>query len=154
MIDERVDELVGANIRQLRIAAGLSQGQLASKLGESYRQQTLLKIEKGSRPLRLTEAAVLAQVLDTTVDALLNPPADTAVELKLYAAADDVVGLWRHVRANCRALTESKAALEEVVAEHPGVYVGEQVAGVIEMARTCTIETAVYGGEGDDGEHQ
>ncbi len=149
MIDERLDEMVGANIRQLRTAAGLSQGQLASKLGESYRQQTLLKIEKGSRPLRLTEAAVLAQVLDTTVDALLNPPADTAVELKLYAAADDVIGLWRHVRANCRALTEAKAALEEVVAAHPGSTFSEQVVRVVGVARSCTVETAAFG-EGDE----
>jgi len=153
MIDERLDELVGANIRQLRTAAGLSQGELASRLGESYRQQTLLKIEKGSRPLRLTEAAVLAKVLGTTVDALLNPPADTAVELKLYAAADDVIGLWRQVRANCRALTEAKSALEVVLAEHPGSTFSEQVVGAVGMARSCTVETAAYG-EGDDGEHQ
>lgn len=62
------DELVGANIRAYRTAIGMSQLELAEALGratgERIHQQTILKIEKGTRPLKYSEAISLAKVLN------------------------------------------------------------------------------------------
>ncbi|OBF42568.1 hypothetical protein A5719_03300 [Mycolicibacterium peregrinum] len=56
------DRVVGANIRRWRDARGLSQADLASKLG--IHQQTIQKIEKGTRPLKYAEAVHISDVLD------------------------------------------------------------------------------------------
>ncbi len=54
----------------------MSQSELARKLDErgvSMAQQTVAKIEAGTRPLKLTEAAEIAEELGVTVADLLNP---------------------------------------------------------------------------------
>jgi transcriptional regulator with XRE-family HTH domain len=59
---------VGANIKRLRAAAGLSQADLAHQLTERgfpFQQQTILKVEKGIRPLKLEEAQEIAEILRT-----------------------------------------------------------------------------------------
>ncbi|PQP38801.1 helix-turn-helix domain-containing protein [Mycolicibacterium austroafricanum] len=65
--DESFDQLVGANIRTYRTAIGMSQLELAEALGrllgERVHQQTVQKIEKGTRPLRYSEARAVAKVL-------------------------------------------------------------------------------------------
>ena len=69
------DERVGANIAEIREASGLSQTALALKLAKAglrMSQQTITKIENGSRPLRLSEARAMAEALDCDVDVLDN----------------------------------------------------------------------------------
>lgn len=69
------DLRVGANVRKLRQARGLNQDQLASRVAERgvpFRQQTIVKIEKGERPLRLREADAVTAALDVDIDALLG----------------------------------------------------------------------------------
>lgn len=65
--EEGFDQLVGANIRAYRTAIGMSQVELAEalgrSLGERIHQQTVQKIEKGTRPLRFSEAGAIAKVL-------------------------------------------------------------------------------------------
>jgi transcriptional regulator with XRE-family HTH domain len=61
------DALVGANIARFRVARGLSQAELAAQLGVA--QQTVAKIEKGTRPLKYSEAYKVAQILDVTISA-------------------------------------------------------------------------------------
>lgn len=56
----------GRKVRELRIAAGLTQQQLAERLsraGRSYHQTTVAKLEKGTRPTTLDELAPLASAL-------------------------------------------------------------------------------------------
>lgn len=69
-----VDQLVGQNIHRFRTAKGMSQAQLAEQMalrtGQPVAQQTIVKLEKGTRPLRYSEAAVLAEVLGVPLDAL------------------------------------------------------------------------------------
>jgi transcriptional regulator with XRE-family HTH domain len=60
------NQRVGANLQLHRKAKGYSQSDLAGLLeqrGLPFQQQTILKIEKGSRPLKLEEASVIADVL-------------------------------------------------------------------------------------------
>jgi transcriptional regulator with XRE-family HTH domain len=60
------DERVGANLRRVREAAGLSQADLATKLAEQglpLAQQTVYKIEHGARPLRFEESLAVTEIL-------------------------------------------------------------------------------------------
>lgn len=57
---------VGWNLRRFRNDAGLSQADLATALavrGFPFQQPTVLKVERGSRPLKLDEAYAIAEVL-------------------------------------------------------------------------------------------
>ena len=65
------NQRVGANLRALRAITGLSQTQLAEAMsarGYSWQQQTVLKIEKGARPLRFEEADALTSVFGCTLE--------------------------------------------------------------------------------------
>ena len=70
MIDESLDVTAGENIRRLREQLGYSQAELARRVGGGFRQQTIVKIEKGTRPLRLAEAVAVADALSVTVEDL------------------------------------------------------------------------------------
>ena len=72
---DHYDARVGANVRKLRLARGLNQDQLAARVAERgvpFRQQTIVKIEKGERPLRLREADAVTAALDVDIDALVG----------------------------------------------------------------------------------
>ncbi|MDV8065533.1 helix-turn-helix transcriptional regulator [Rhodococcus sp. IEGM 1366] len=60
---------------KLRSARGLNQTELARRIGLwglPFHQQTIQRIEAGQRPIRLNEAHVIAEVLDTTVVAMTS----------------------------------------------------------------------------------
>jgi transcriptional regulator with XRE-family HTH domain len=60
------DKLVGSNVQKYRTARGMSQAELAEAIsaeGEHVHQQTIQKIEKGTRPLKLSEAQKIARAL-------------------------------------------------------------------------------------------
>lgn len=63
-------------LRVLRICAGITQQQLADKLGMSH--STWSSIERGTRPLRVGEAELAALELDTTPAELVRAAARTA----------------------------------------------------------------------------
>jgi transcriptional regulator with XRE-family HTH domain len=64
--------------RRLREAKKMSQAAVAAKAVDlgfaGWTQQTIQKIEKGRRPIRLDEADVLARVLDVPIADLMQPP--------------------------------------------------------------------------------
>jgi transcriptional regulator with XRE-family HTH domain len=73
------NQRVGSNVQKFRKAAGLSQADLAhalSQRGASFQQQTVLKVEKGSRPLKLDEAVLIADILKMPMFDLLIMRAD------------------------------------------------------------------------------
>lgn len=86
------DETVGTNIAQRRATAGMSQTDLAEALsrttGERIHQQTILKIEKGTRPLKFSEAQRIADVFHVPVTALLTDQSlgDTQLSGKVISA--------------------------------------------------------------------
>jgi DNA-binding XRE family transcriptional regulator len=67
MVEESLDVMVGANIKRCREQLGLSQAQVAKHVGFGFQQQTIVKIEKGDRPLKLSEAVRVAAVLSVEV---------------------------------------------------------------------------------------
>jgi transcriptional regulator with XRE-family HTH domain len=76
------NQRVGANLQLHRKAKGYSQSDLARLLeqhGLPFQQQTILKIEKGSRPLKLEEASVIADVLGIELSSLTEQFTNEAI---------------------------------------------------------------------------
>jgi transcriptional regulator with XRE-family HTH domain len=69
-----VDKRVGANVARYRTAKGMSQADLAADLatlgGIHVHQQTIAKIEKGTRSLKFMEGVMIAELLTVDVDDL------------------------------------------------------------------------------------
>jgi transcriptional regulator with XRE-family HTH domain len=76
------NQRVGANLQLIRKAAGWSQADLADQLsrrGLPFHQPTILKIEKGTRPLRFEEAFEIANALGINVASLCQPADNEAM---------------------------------------------------------------------------
>lgn len=99
------DSDIGRNIQLFRQARGWSQAELATHMstqGHPLQQQTVLKIEKGSRPIKIGEAAAFAALFGVSVDQLIEPDASSAeearalqlirgLEQEIYLLASEVV---------------------------------------------------------------
>jgi transcriptional regulator with XRE-family HTH domain len=88
------NERVGANVQRYRKTAGLSQAQLAEQLnkrGHAFAQQGILKIERGSRPLRLDEAQDIAEVLGVEPAALTRQMDERLAKLDQIRAAEAAI---------------------------------------------------------------
>jgi transcriptional regulator with XRE-family HTH domain len=85
-----------------RRASGWSQRQLAdamTRLGYPWQQQTVAKVERGDRPLRLSEAMVMASVLGVPVDVLCSDRDDrSTAALSAPSALDLAQQLVRVLR--------------------------------------------------------
>ncbi|WP_367273381.1 helix-turn-helix domain-containing protein [Galactobacter sp.] len=71
----RVEQEVGQQVALLRSQASLTQRQLADKLtdaGMAVDASAVSRIEKGQRALRVSEALILADVLDVDIDYLVS----------------------------------------------------------------------------------
>lgn len=67
-VPDRIDVLVGANIRRLRKALGLSQQALGERLGVSFQQTQ--KYEKGANRVSASTLARIAEVFEVPIDTL------------------------------------------------------------------------------------
>lgn len=75
MEQPNLDEKIGSLIKQQREDKGWTQGEYAARLSEdgpTWHQQTILKVEKGTRPLRVTELVRHAEVLGIPAPGLLQ----------------------------------------------------------------------------------
>jgi transcriptional regulator with XRE-family HTH domain len=121
------DAFAGANLQRWRKARGMSQAALAEilrTLGHGFQQQTVLKIEKGDRPLRLHEATDIAQVLDIELIDLARTPdhellaGSRKVEIALSALTVALMQV-RAAQADFNQLLETRGG----VGDDPDVYV-------------------------------
>lgn len=87
-------KVIGRNIRQARMQAGLTQEQTAEKLKIS--QLHFGRLERGERPASLEQLAHIAQVLHVPLASLLN---GCAIEELYTAAPDEDAAMF------CRAIT-------------------------------------------------
>lgn len=91
-----VEQLAAANIRRLRIARKLTQGELAAKasaLDPSVNEARVWALEKGRRRMTVASLAALAAALETTPANLLSDTPDDAnreVTYLVQVAAADV----------------------------------------------------------------
>ena len=95
------NQRVGANLRRLRKANGITQAALAgllSREGLPFHQQTIMKLESGARSLSLEEAITTADVL--------------GVNLRWIAYADD--DQWRRDGRALRRCAAASARLAQI----------------------------------------
>jgi transcriptional regulator with XRE-family HTH domain len=74
-MNHEVEKRVGANVRALRIKAGLTQEALAAKLqlaGCDVTRSAIAKIEVGQRHLYPDEVILLREILNTTFEAIFS----------------------------------------------------------------------------------
>src|SRR5450759_940729 len=85
-----MDEQVGKNVKRLRESQGMSQAEVAERMTRDgcpgFYPQTILKVEKGTRSLKLIEADSLAHVLRVSVSALLDPSNPAASDFLVIVA--------------------------------------------------------------------
>ena len=65
----QADDAFAAALRPARVAAALTQVELAQRIGLSI--SAIVRIEQGARRASVGEAHAIAEALDTTVDAML-----------------------------------------------------------------------------------
>jgi transcriptional regulator with XRE-family HTH domain len=92
------DAKLGKRIRAARIQLGLSQSDVAGKLGISFQQ--LQKYERGANRISPERLTFVAQILETTVPHLMEPP-DTG----LSAAEDNALMDFMTTRDGVRLAT-------------------------------------------------
>jgi len=117
------DVEVGANLRRIRESLRLSQADVAEAVKASgwtgAYPQTILKVEKGQRALRFTEAVAVARALGFSIESLVRPEGieglDRAklaqLQRKFRQALSDVRELELHSRDNVARLKEARDAL-------------------------------------------
>jgi hypothetical protein len=107
------DETFAVNLRRRRDAQVMSQGELARRMvarGFPWYQQTVRRVEDGTRKVSVGEAVVLAGLLDTTLEELTRPtPEADAAEAVQRAAA----GIKRNYLEVTRAVAGFTAAREK-----------------------------------------
>lgn len=114
------NERVGSNVQRFRKAAGLSQADLAQALtqrGASFQQQTVLKVEKGSRPLKLDEAALIADILEMPVFDLLIMRNDGGELVEAALQLNKANDALRRLQARRDALTRELEQLDQETAQ-------------------------------------
>lgn len=76
MTGDEQSRLVGLRIREARVAAGLSQGQVAKLMG--LHRPTVSEIEAGNRRVRGEELKKMAELFDVTTDFLIGAAPESA----------------------------------------------------------------------------
>lgn len=110
------DEQIGANL--IRIRNGLSQKDLADAMrarGFKWSQATVWSVEKGERPLRLTEAEGLGVVLGINPDLFLATPD----ELDLHADVVEFAELLEDISELAGAAFEAQLRLARAIDDRP-----------------------------------
>lgn len=101
------------SVKQRREAKGWNQTELAKRMvlhgWKNFTQMTISRTEKGERPIRLSEARALAEVLGATVSLMIAPPEDAGIVEELAYSAGAVRLARRHIYA---ALSELERAKE------------------------------------------
>jgi transcriptional regulator with XRE-family HTH domain len=99
--DDPLDVHFAANMSRLREAAGVSQAELVQKLRDSgwtnVHPTTISRIEKRERPVRLSEAARIADVLGHNLNHMLARPDRAGVEEELDIAIERVTDCYNRI---------------------------------------------------------
>lgn len=82
--EDELNKAIGKRLQTIRSLSDLTQGQLANRLGAMglpMAQQTIAKIENGTRPLKLAEAEAITTIIGQPIDALVPADEDDALEV-------------------------------------------------------------------------
>lgn len=133
-MSDQTDQNIANNVKRLRDQAGLKQAELVDRLRvnglEDWHPTTLSRTESGERPVRLSEAVVLAHVLGVTAEELA---AHYSPEGR---AVDDAEGALQYV---ARTRSVYATAREEYVSAWKGF-----VHIVREVGRLGDLDDALH----------
>lgn len=115
-IDPLVDDRRFAeSMKTLREGKGWSQGEFAKRLKaaglETFHQTTVSRVEKGERPVRIGEARIIAQALDTMVGVMIAPSQEGLVIQKLLQEVEEFREVQAAVHGAANSLLASKMTL-------------------------------------------
>jgi transcriptional regulator with XRE-family HTH domain len=140
------NQRVGANLQLHRKAKGYSQSDLAGLLeqrGLPFQQQTILKVEKGTRPLRLEEASAIAETLDIDLGALTEQFTNETIAASATEILQrlSVIARWKKgmEEADARHLQAQSAARQ---------WLEQAIRGVREEEQKLADAGAVKDGDG------
>lgn len=141
------DEWLAANVRERRTALGLSQGEIARRmadLGWPWYQQTVRRIEQGSRKAVAGEAQALARILGTTVDRLMMPGREASIAGLLEMKTHSAIDAWENIAGWTASLEAAQHHLAHTIAEAEGSPYRDSplVAGLLTEARQVLALTA------------
>lgn len=110
-----MDTYFAQNMTRLREAAGLSQAEMVQKLREkgwkNVHPTTISRIEKGERPVRLSEAARIAQVLGQDLQLMMITPNRAGAEEEVDKAVERVVKRYNQIVEGAYWLLLSRVVL-------------------------------------------
>lgn len=114
------DKQIGLNLLRLREQAGLSQKELAAavkKAGPRWSQATVWSVESGERPLRLTEALLLGNILEVNYQSLVRDTEQGEYEIALNELVAAHEQLAKAVSVYDQAAKAAKAIRSKVTDE-------------------------------------
>jgi transcriptional regulator with XRE-family HTH domain len=120
-----VPELVGDHVRQLRLAAGLTQEEFAAMLrdlGLGWKRQTVRLAESGGRPITIEELVVIASIFDMPPNEILTGAGSSMPYYQVTIGNRALTNVeWHHVTAPRPAESPPKgsvrAAIDTLTAE-------------------------------------
>lgn len=154
------DDWLAANVRESRARLGLSQGEVARRmadLGWPWYQQTVRRIEEGSRRAGAGEAKALARIFGTTVDRLMMPGREASAGALLETRTARAYGAWEQISGATASLAAAQRQLSltagVAVADFPESPLIGRLLGEARRALALTAEGAVKHGKaaGEDG---
>lgn len=96
------DDRFAENMRVLREQRGWSQGEMARQMQRAgwpnFHQTTVSRIEKGERPVRVSEARGIAAVLGSTLDQMIESPATVSKFAEVMSRRADLIHQLRELR--------------------------------------------------------
>lgn len=112
-----------ANMKRLREAAGLSQGELAQRMNangwDKFHQTTISRMEKGAQPVRLGEARGIADALGTLVGPMLLDDRVSEKWWELDQAVRAIRDLGSQIGTGVVEYMWQQVMLRELLADQP-----------------------------------
>ncbi|MFI2702871.1 helix-turn-helix transcriptional regulator [Cellulosimicrobium composti] len=132
------DAAFAESVKRLRERKGWSQGELARRLQdvgwENFHQTTVSRIEKGERPVRLSEARALANALDSSVGDMVQSGELGELRRDLAKLIRDARKSDSRVRESARQFLEEQAAITELLRLAEAKSLTEGLADLVDAA--------------------
>jgi transcriptional regulator with XRE-family HTH domain len=146
VVESADNEHIGAAVAALR--GGRSQASVAEdmrELGhEKWSQSTVWAVEKGTRPLRLSEANDLAGIFGCPLSDFLKQPPEVAADKVLNRHVQRVRSSYKQAVDALTGLELWRTVLDDTVVgiERDGTSIDSGLARRVRLARLLTVERA------------
>lgn len=159
------DAAIGKNLADLRVARGLSQGDLAIKIGVA--QQTIAKVEKGTRALKYVEAILICAALKVPISALAarnvaSSAALMALTTQVWEIAKSIDEPSKRLADALVQLSHEIAAIRAGIRQQPAQFEYDRAVAYLEtdwgrnlnetLTQAIRMSELIVGVDGIDGD--